>query len=80
MSGIPEDMNQFLHTACEVRGRSHSLKLCNNFNICEVDYPVFQLLGRYSGETFPYGPGVCTRMFIAVLFLKTIKLAILSVN
>lgn len=41
-----------------------------------VDYPVFQLLGMYSGETFLYGPGVYTRMFIAVLFLKTIKLDI----
>lgn len=40
---------------------SHSLKLCNNFSICLVDYPAIPLLGINSGETFSYGPGVVHR-------------------
>lgn len=39
-----------------------------------VDYPAIPLLGIYSGETFPNGPGECSRLFIAVLLMKTVKL------
>lgn len=60
----------------EMWSRSNSLKLYNNFNILHGRLSVIPLLGIYSGEASPFGPGVVYKNVHCSIFHASYELGI----